>query len=81
MGKNLKWAQENNELTNQLMDIEKELIQSKLHIANLASMNDRLTHSNSEKSKKIKKMNYYLNKYNIEIPKESSKTLNTNGSV
>ncbi|CAI2377539.1 unnamed protein product [Moneuplotes crassus] len=74
MTRNLKWAQENNELTCQLMEVEKQLIESKLHMANLASMNDRLKHSNNEKKKKIKELNYYLHKYNIEAPAARNET-------
>ena len=54
MNKNLNWAQENNNLTNQLLETEKQLIEAKVHIANVSSMNDKLKHSNNEKQQRAK---------------------------
>mmetsp|Transcript_32912 Transcript_32912/g.29201 ORF Transcript_32912/g.29201 Transcript_32912/m.29201 type:complete len:83 (+) Transcript_32912:291-539(+) len=82
MNKNLKWAQENNELTNQLIDIEDQLIKSKLHIANLATLNDRLTHSRNKKHLEIKRLNRDISKYKTDPPKTTKlKTEGTENSI
>lgn len=78
MEKNLKWAQENNSLTNQLIETEKNLIDAKLQIANLASVNDRIKFTLNEKNKDIKRLNSYIKKHKIE--KEQKSKIITEGT-
>lgn len=74
--KNMNWAQENNELMSELSKTEQIAIDSKLHVANIASANDKLMFKINElnkdikeKIKEIQKLKYYINKYKIELPK------------
>lgn len=71
MQKNVKWAQENNELRSELVKIEQTAIEGKVIIANLASLNDQLKHVIQEKNKEITRWNYYIKKYKIDLPKRT----------
>lgn len=53
MEKNVKWAQENNDLRSELIKIEQTAIEGKVIIANLASVNDQLKHIIQEKNKEM----------------------------
>ena len=67
IAQNVKWAKENNELRAENVKIVQETIDAKVHIANLATINDKLKHTLLEKNKEVNRMKAELQKFSIQF--------------
>lgn len=71
--KNIKWAQENNKLSEELLHVQQVAIESKMQNAQIRAENDRLNLKLKHKEKEISKYQAFLKKLKTEPSSKNSK--------